>query len=151
MSVSLTRTPAGTWQVDDPEAALTNARISSGVLEDVLTALTLTTYDPLAALTGHERAQLLRSAASMATSLTRQVRHLTVANRDIDGMTWGTLSSQLTGDPHQRSTARSTYTAGRRQLGLPDSPWPANPVADFPDEELADAIERHQDSSDPVT
>lgn len=73
--------------------------------------------EDLEAMNGFERAEALRAAASVAARLTRQVRHLTVLVRDEDHMTWGTVSSLLTGGPHARSTARSTYEAGLRQVG----------------------------------
>ncbi|MDJ0347154.1 hypothetical protein QMK19_38945 [Streptomyces sp. H10-C2] len=119
MAVSITRTADRTtidWERnDDPQGYVVQA-IDSGRLEHALTALGLHTFEALAALNEFERADILRSTAALAAELTRRVRHLTVAARD-DGMTWGTLASQLTGDPHARSTARGTYEAGLRQMG----------------------------------
>ncbi|MFH8797698.1 hypothetical protein [Streptomyces sp. NPDC017941] len=121
MAVSVTRgtksasihwTPA-----DDPQGYLIQA-IDSGRLEKALTALGLKQYDDLAALEESERADILRATSQLATELTRRVRHMTVAARE-DGMTWGTLASTLTDDPHARSTARGTYQAGLRQMGRP--------------------------------
>ena len=73
--------------------------------------------EDLEAMDGFERADALRATAAISARLTRQVRHMTVLVRDKDDMTWGTISSLLTGSPHARSTARSTYEAGLRQLG----------------------------------
>ncbi|MDX5526256.1 hypothetical protein PV677_36915 [Streptomyces sp. DE06-01C] len=120
MTVSITRTADATtidWERgDDPQGYLVQA-IDSGRLEDALTALGLNTYEDLAAVDEFERARILRSTAAIAAELTRRVRHMTVAARDQGEMTWGTLASTLTGDPNQRSTARSTYEAGLRQMG----------------------------------
>ncbi|MGW3491937.1 hypothetical protein [Streptomyces sp. NPDC001054] len=120
MSVSITRTADATtidWsRSDDPQGYILQA-IDTGRLEDALTALGLNTYEELAAVDQFERARILRSTAALAAELTRRVRHMTVAARDQGEMTWGTLASTLTGDPHARSTARSTYDAGRRQMG----------------------------------
>lgn len=119
MSVSITRTTEDTtitWtQADDPQGYVVQA-IDNGRLEDALTALGLSSYEQLAAVDQMERARILRSTAALAAELTRRVRHMTVAARE-EGMTWGTLASTLTGDPHARSTARSTYEAGLRQMG----------------------------------
>jgi len=73
--------------------------------------------EDLEAMDGFERAKVLRATAAVTARLTRQVRHLTVLVREEDNMTWGTVSSLLTGGPHARSTARSTYNAGLRQGG----------------------------------
>ncbi|BFP57576.1 hypothetical protein SCMC78_73830 (plasmid) [Streptomyces sp. CMC78] len=120
MTVSITRTADATtidWERGaDPQGYLVQA-IDSGRLEDALTALGLNTYEDLAAVDEFERARILRSTAAIAAELTRRVRHMTVAARDQGEMTWGTLASTLTGDPNQRSTARSTYEAGLRQMG----------------------------------
>ncbi|MFF2604189.1 hypothetical protein ACFVVB_34555 [Streptomyces californicus] len=119
MAVSITRTAdaaaIGWERGDDPHGYLVQA-IDTGRLEDALTALGLNTYEDLAAVDEFERARILRATAAIAAELTRRVRHMTVAARE-DGMTWGTLASNLTGDPHARSTARSTYDAGLRQMG----------------------------------
>ncbi|MEW1616571.1 MULTISPECIES: hypothetical protein [unclassified Streptomyces] len=120
MSVSITRTADTTtinWtRADDPQGHIVQA-VDNGRLEDALTALGLPTYEELAAVDQFERARILRSTAALAAELTRRVRHMTVAARDQGEMTWGTLASNLTGDPHARSTARSTYDAGLRQMG----------------------------------
>ncbi|MFD4239846.1 hypothetical protein [Streptomyces sp. NPDC058542] len=120
MSVSITRTADATaidWsRSDDPQGYLVQA-IDTGRLADALTALGLPTYEELAVVDEFERARILRSTAALAAELTRRVRHMTVAARDEDEMTWGTLASTLTGDPNLRSTARSTYEAGLRQMG----------------------------------
>ena len=119
MTVSVDRTTDRatlTWEAaDDPQGYIIQA-IDSGDLEKALTALGLKNYDDLANIDQFERADILRATAKIANELTRRVRHMTVAARE-DGMTWGTLASNLTGDPHARSTARSTYEAGLRQMG----------------------------------
>ena len=119
MSVTITRNSAGatiTWNpADDPQGYVAQA-IDSGRLEQALTALGLKTFEDLRALDQFDRAQILRSTAALANELTRRVRHMTVAARH-EGMTWGTLASILCDDPHARSTARSTYDAGLRQMG----------------------------------
>ncbi|MFI1856223.1 hypothetical protein [Streptomyces sp. NPDC020480] len=120
MSVSIERTTpkAATivWETaDDPQGYIVQA-IDNGRLEKALTALGLKEADDLAALDEYERADILRATAALAAELTRRVRHMTVIARD-EGMTWGTLASNLTGDPTARSTARSTYDAGLRQMG----------------------------------
>ncbi|MFJ2884356.1 hypothetical protein ACIPJN_38775 [Streptomyces sp. NPDC086796] len=126
MPVSIEHT-AGTaatvvWQTaDDPQGYIAQA-VDSSRLENTLTALGLKSYDDLAALSAGERAGLLRDTAALAQELTRRVRHLTVASRDIDGASWGELAVRLTDDPAARSTARSTYEAGLRQMGLPTTP-----------------------------
>ncbi|MEV5774208.1 hypothetical protein AB0L49_23610 [Streptomyces antimycoticus] len=121
MTVSIERTTDHatiTWEQGDDTQGYIAQAIDSGNLEKALTALGLKTYGELAALDEFERAEILRSTAALAAELTRRVRHLTVAARD-NGMTWGTLASNLTGDPQARSTARSTYDAGLRQMGRP--------------------------------
>lgn len=120
MTVSVDSTANGatiSWEPsDDPQGYLSQT-FDSGRLEQALTVLGLKNYDDLAAIDEFERADLLRSTAALAAELTRRVRHLAVAARK-DGVTWGTLASQLTGDPHARSTARGTHEAGLRQMGL---------------------------------
>lgn len=101
---------------DDPMGRIEQA-VESGRLAHALTALGLGELGDLAALSVQERVDLLRATAALTTELTRRVRHLTVVVREVDDMTWGTIASHLTGDPHARSTARSTYQAGLRQLG----------------------------------
>ncbi|MFI7089720.1 hypothetical protein ACIBUR_39825 [Streptomyces anulatus] len=120
MAVTVTQNDDTTtidWKAstDDKQGYVAQA-ISLGRLEAALTALGLSTYTDIAALDEFERAEILRGTAALVTDLTRRVRHLTVASRE-SGMTWGTLASHLTGDANQRSTARSTYEAGIRQLG----------------------------------
>lgn len=155
MTVSVTRTSDSTtitWtRADDDRHGYLVQAVDNGRLEQALTALGLSTYEEISDLDEFERAEILRGTAALVTDLTRRVRHLTVAARE-DGMTWGTLASNLTGDPHARSTARSTYEAGLRQMGRTGTPsdWPNKPVTKFSSEELADAIERHENSSDPV-
>jgi 8-oxo-dGTP diphosphatase len=72
--------------------------------------------DEVADLDQFQRAEILRELAALNAQITRRVRQMTVIARDQDGMTWGTLASTLTGDVHARSTARSTYDAGIRQI-----------------------------------
>lgn len=120
MSVNIAKTTGHAAEIawtprDDPQGYLAQA-IESGRLEQALTALGLKDYQDLAAVDQFKRAEILRSTAALAAELTRRVRHLAVAARE-DGMTWGTLASNLTGDPHARSSARSTYNAGLRQMG----------------------------------
>ncbi|MCT9141738.1 hypothetical protein [Streptomyces violarus] len=119
MGVSIDRTTDRavlTWEAaDDPQGYIVQA-VDGGDLELALTALGLKHYEDLASVDQFERARILRATAKLASELTRRVRHMTVAARE-DGMTWGTLASNLTGDPHARSTARSTYEAGLRQMG----------------------------------
>ncbi|MGW1365233.1 hypothetical protein ACWCQP_48805 [Streptomyces chartreusis] len=121
MTVSIDRTTDRatlTWEAsDDPQGYIVQA-VDSGDLEKALTALGLKRYDDLARVDQFERADILRATAKLANELTRRVRHMTVAARE-EGMTWGTLASNLTGDPGARSTARSTYEAGLRQMGRP--------------------------------
>ncbi|MEV6165723.1 hypothetical protein AB0L71_28185 [Streptomyces sp. NPDC052052] len=119
VSIEHTTSTAATvvWDsADDPQGYLAQA-VDSGRMEAALTALGLKSYDDLAALTANERADLLRATAALAQELTRRVRHLTVASREIDGATWGDLASRISDDPGARSTARSTYEAGLRQMG----------------------------------
>ncbi len=117
MPVSITRsgtTATITWDAEaDPHDHLA-ALLDGGGLEAVLTVLALGEYDEAAAVEEFERVRLLRAASPVSAELTRRVRDLTVAARD-SGVSWGTLASALTGDPAQRSTARSTYAAGLRQ------------------------------------
>ncbi|MFF2527257.1 hypothetical protein [Streptomyces liangshanensis] len=121
MTVSITRTADATtidWERgDDPQGYLVQA-IDTGRLEAALTALGLSDYADIAAMDEYERAEALRGTAALVAELTRRVRSMTVACRE-GGMTWGTLASAVTGDPEARSTARSTYEAGLRQLGTP--------------------------------
>lgn len=120
MAVSIDRTTdraTVTWKsTDDPRGYIVQA-VDSGRLEAALTALGLKDYNDLAALRPEERADLLRATAALANELTRRVRHLTVAARDVDGASWSELASLLADDPGARSTARSTYQAGQRQMG----------------------------------
>lgn len=123
MSVSIEHT-AGTaatvvWETADDRQGYIAQTINSGRLEAALTALGLKTYEDLAALSAGERADLLRETAALTQELTRRVRHLTVASRDVDGATWGELAVCLSDDPAARSSARSTYDAGLRQMGRP--------------------------------
>ncbi|WP_329307856.1 hypothetical protein OG322_41485 (plasmid) [Streptomyces sp. NBC_01260] len=147
VAVSITRTTESTtidWtRSDDPQGYLVQA-IDNGRLEQALTALGLNTYSDIAALDEFERAELLRSTAHLVNDLTRRVRHLTVACRE-SGMSWGTLASNLTGDPQARSTARSTYDAGVRQLGTQPLPmttyiWRAEDVTDLGDPTLGGSM-----------
>ncbi|MFE6189808.1 hypothetical protein ACFQ6U_35875 [Streptomyces sp. NPDC056465] len=140
MAVSITRTTDSTtidWtRSDDPQGYLVQA-IDNGRLEQALTALGLNSYADVAALDEFERAELLRNTAHLVNDLTRRVRHLTVACRE-GGMSWGTLASTLTGDPNARSTARSTYEAGVRQLGTRPLPmttyvWSADSITNLDD------------------
>lgn len=82
---------------------------------DALATLTIAD-DEIADLDQFQRAEILRELAALNDQITRRVRQMTVIARDQDGMTWGTLASTLTGNVHARSTARSTYDAGVRQL-----------------------------------
>ncbi|HWU07513.1 MAG TPA: hypothetical protein VN520_14220 [Streptomyces sp.] len=139
MSVTVTQTNGTTtidWKADtdDKQGHLAQA-ISLGRLDAALTALGLSTYTDIATLDEFERAEILRGTAALVNDLTRRVRHLTVACRE-GGMTWGTLASNLTGDPNARSTARSTYEAGVRQLGtraLTTYEWHADNLSDSRD------------------
>ncbi|MFJ8856339.1 hypothetical protein [Streptomyces sp. NPDC102437] len=154
MSVSIERTTAraatAIWEAsDDPQQYIAHA-IDSGRLEAALAALGLKEYADLSALPAEQRAKLLRAASGLASELTRRVRHLTVAARDIDGTSWADLASLLVDDPGARSTARSTYEAGRRQMGRSWA-WPNKPVPDFTDTELIEAIEHNETDPDPVT
>jgi acyl-CoA reductase-like NAD-dependent aldehyde dehydrogenase len=121
MSVSIERTtPRGAtvvWDSTDDTNGYVVEAIDSGRLEAALTALGLKAYDELAALRPQERAELLRHTARLANELTRRVRHLTVAARDIDGASWSELAHLLVDDTNARGTARSTYAAGLRQMG----------------------------------
>lgn len=119
MTVSVTQTTEGTnltWDRRDDQHGYIAQAVTSGRLEAALTALGLPSYADIATLDEYERAEILRGTAALAADLGRRVRSLTVACRE-GGMTWGTLASTLTGDATQRSTARSTYEAGVRQLG----------------------------------
>ncbi len=120
MTVSIDRTPEGaqlTWHhTDDPQGYIVQA-VDNGRLEAALAALGLKEYDDLAALDPEQRATLLRQTARLAHELTSRVRHLAVAARDVDGATWATLARLVADDPEARSTARSTYAAGLRQMG----------------------------------
>lgn len=121
MSVSIERTtPRGAtvvWHATDDTKGYVVEAIDSGRLEAALTALGLKEYDELAGLRPEERAHLLRHTARLANELTRRVRHLTVAAREIDGVTWADLAHLLVDNTKARSTARSTYAAGLRQMG----------------------------------
>lgn len=122
MPVSIERTTAKgatiVWEAaDDPQNYLVQV-IDNGRLEKAMTALGLKEYADLADLPEEERAELLRNTAALANELTRRVRHLTVAHRHHDA-SWAELASLLVGDPDARSTARSTYQAGLRQMGHP--------------------------------
>lgn len=85
-------------------------------LERALTALSLPEYHDLAALDQVERAKILRATAYLASELRHRVQSLTVMARE-DGMTWGTLASNLTGNVHATSTAQAVYEAGLTQTG----------------------------------
>ncbi|WP_371801599.1 hypothetical protein OHA38_44220 [Streptomyces sp. NBC_01732] len=121
MSVSIERTTptaaTAIWEPsDDPQGYIAHT-IDSDQLAKAITALGLKQYDGLSALSAVQRAEILRAAAGLAAELTRRVRHLTVAAREIDGTSWGDLAALLTDDPTARSTARGTYAAGLRQMG----------------------------------
>jgi len=123
MSVSVERT-AGTaatvvWERGDDELGYLAQAVDSGRLEKALTALGLKHYEDLAALSQAEREDLLTATAALATELTRRVRHLTVAAREIDRTSWRLIAAFLVDDPAARGTARSTYAAGLRQMGRP--------------------------------
>lgn len=158
MSVSVERTTATAatvvWETaDDPQDYIAQA-IDSGHLEAALAALGHERYSDLAALSSDQRAELLRATARLAAELTRRTRHLTVAVHDIDGASWADLAVLLADDPAARSSARSTYSAGLRQMGRAQtdpSRWRGRPIIEFTDTELAAAIERYGDESDPVT
>ncbi|MGI5341874.1 NUDIX domain-containing protein [Streptomyces sp. CA-181903] len=116
VSVSRTTGTAATvvWEpADDPEGRI--AQTLDAGLAEALTALGVPAAD-LASVDQFERAKILRAAAALHAELTRRIRYMTVIARNVDGMTWGTLASTLTGSSHARSTARSTYDAGMRQL-----------------------------------
>ncbi|WP_432112563.1 hypothetical protein [Streptomyces sp. YPW6] len=137
MAVTVTQNNGTTtidWKActDDKQGYVAQS-ISLGRLDAALTALGLSTYTDIAGLDELERAEVLRGTAALVDELTRRVRHLTVACRE-SGMSWGTLASHLTGDATQRSTARSTYEAGIRQLGsvpmtMTTYAWKADDVA----------------------
>lgn len=121
MSVSIERTTptaaTAIWEPsDDPQGYITQA-VDSEQLERALTALGLKRYDDLSALPAAQRAEILRAASGLASELTRRVRHLAVAAREIDDTSWADLAALLVDDPAARSTARSTYAAGLRQMG----------------------------------
>ncbi|MFB6840240.1 hypothetical protein [Streptomyces sp. NPDC056361] len=116
VSVSRTTGTAATivWDPsDDPDGRIAQV-IESGLAES-LTALGIPAAR-LPEVDQFERAKILRALAALNAQITRRVRHMAVVARDQDGMTWGTLASTLTGNVHSRSTARSTYDAGTRQL-----------------------------------
>jgi acyl-CoA reductase-like NAD-dependent aldehyde dehydrogenase len=105
-----------TWDKgDDPQGYIVQA-VDSGRLEAALTALGLKEYADLAELPEEKRAELLRNTAALAAELTRRIRHLTVAHRH-HGASWAELASLLVDNPDARSTDRSTYQAGLRQMG----------------------------------
>jgi hypothetical protein len=119
VTVSIDRTAEATtltWtRDDDPQGYIVQA-VDNGRLEAALTALGLKDYADLADLPEAERAELLRHTAALTAELARRVRHLTVAHRH-HGASWAELASLLVDDPDARSTARSTYQAGLRQMG----------------------------------
>ncbi|MYW00216.1 hypothetical protein [Streptomyces sp. SID3343] len=119
MTVSVTRTGATSaaieWTPDDDWQEDLARVVDTGNLERALTALSLADRH-LAAVDQSDRAAILRSTAYLATELTRRVRLLAVLAHD-EGMSWATLAGNLTGDVGARSSARSTYEAGLRQMG----------------------------------
>ncbi|NEC15087.1 hypothetical protein G3I34_23020 [Streptomyces sp. SID8014] len=119
MPVKITNAPSGAalvWNKEDDPRAYISQAVNTGRLEAALTALGLDSYSDIVNLEAEHRAEILRGTAALNADLTRRVRALTVACRE-SGMTWGVLAVHLTDDMTQRSTARSTYEAGVRQLG----------------------------------
>lgn len=120
MTVSVNRTAKVTtltWtRNDDPQSHIAQA-VESGHLEAALTVLGLRDYHDLASLPKAQRARLLRHTAALTNELTRRVRHLTVAHRH-HGASWAELALLLVSDSEAHGTARGTYDAGLRQMGL---------------------------------